>query len=365
MPVYEEKQKIDGQKRYYIRTYITDENGNKKQITRHNKDWIGREGKKEAEFEENKLKKKEFNKYENDSFETLASDYLENKKKTVKESTYIKIKENYNNYIKPFFKNKIYYDLTTLDIRNWKETMHEKNLSLNTKKNAFLTLSQILEHGCQYFELEKNVAKIVKNFKSVRGQKKVKMKFITNKQFAEAIKYEDNYIYFVAFNVLFYTGMRRGEMLSLNKFDDFDFENNTIKIDETINPKIQKIPTSPKTDKANRTIEILPFLTTYIKKIIDEDDSEDGYIFLHKIKLTTLKYKCDRMLKKIGFGENELIRIHDLRHSFASFCINNDVPIQILSEYMGHENISITWDTYGHLYPNSQKKLLDKINIKK
>ena len=51
-----------------------------------------------------------------------------------------------------------------------------------------------------------------------------------------------------------------------------------------------------------------------------------------------------------------------MRHSFASYCINLGVEIQILSEYMGHENISITWDTYGHLYPNSQSKLLTKID---
>ena len=52
MPIYEEKEKVNGQKRYYIRTYITDEYGNKKQITRHNKSWIGRDGHFEAQQEE-------------------------------------------------------------------------------------------------------------------------------------------------------------------------------------------------------------------------------------------------------------------------------------------------------------------------
>ena len=56
MPVYEEKEKVNGQKRYYIRLYVNDEYGKVKQIERHNKNWVGREGKKEAEWEENKLK---------------------------------------------------------------------------------------------------------------------------------------------------------------------------------------------------------------------------------------------------------------------------------------------------------------------
>lgn len=57
------------------------------------------------------------------------------------------------------------------------------------------------------------------------------------------------------------------------------------------------------------------------------------------------------------------MRIHDFRHSFASLCINNDVPIAIISEYLGHENISTTLDIYSHLYPDSQNKLVEKLNF--
>lgn len=362
MPVYEEKGLVNGQKRWFIRTYITDEYGNRKQITRHNKDWIGREGKKEAECEEKRLQNKKANSFENTSLDNLFYDFLDYKKNSVKESTYLKLKDNYNNYIKCFFQNKKFFHISTLDIRDWKEMMNNKDLSLNTKRNAFLTLSQALDYGCQYYGLEKNVAKICKNFTALKGTKKRKMKFLTDSQFDMAIKFENDFIYFVALNILFYSGIRRGELLSLNKFNDIDFENKTLTIDETINPKISSSPTPPKTDKSNRTIQVLPFLMNLLKVIIDNDDSEDGYIFLHKIKLTTLKYKFDKIQEKIGLPKDKIIRVHDLRHSFASYCINNGVEIQILSEYMEHENISITWDTYGHLYPNSQKKLLDKIN---
>lgn len=67
MPVYTEMVKdkktgkmvpklVNGQKQHYIRTYVTDVNGNKIQITRHNKDWLGRNGFWEAQQEENRLK---------------------------------------------------------------------------------------------------------------------------------------------------------------------------------------------------------------------------------------------------------------------------------------------------------------------
>lgn len=361
MPVYEEKKKTNGKKRYYISFYVKDENGKPKKVKRHSKEWVGKEGYLLAQQEELYLKqKKNKNSCMNKTLEELYNLFVVNKEKSIKHSTLLKLQQNYQNYIKSFFKDKLCTDITTLDIHKWKEKMYSKNLSLNTMKNAFTTLSSILEYGCEYYELPKNVAKIAKNFKQPKGSKKSEMNFITKEQFDEAIKLESVFAYQTALSILFYTGMRRGEMLALN-INDLDFENNKIIIDETINPKISYTPNQPKTDKSNRTIEVLPSIMKMIKKVIDINTPEDGYIFLHQIKLTTLKNKCDRMLTKIGLDKNELIRIHDLRHSFASMCINKGVDIQIISEYMGHENISITWDTYGHLYPNSQKKLLDKI----
>lgn len=40
-------------------------------------------------------------------------------------------------------------------------------------------------------------------------------------------------------------------------------------------------------------------------------------------------------------------------------CINKGVPIEIISQYLGHENISTALDIYGHLYPNSQEELIN------
>ena len=188
------------------------------------------------------------------------------------------------------------------------------------------------------------------------------MKYINALQFNEAIKNEDNIFYFVAFNLLFYLGIRRGEMLVLN-INDIDFQKNTIRIDETVNPRISNIPTPPKTSKSNRTLPVKEEIMEMLKKIIELDTSTDGYIFLNNIALTTLRRKSNNNLKAIGFNKEQYIRIHDYRHSFASMCINSGIQIEILNEYMGHKNVSITWDTYGHLYPETKSALLSKLNV--
>ena len=52
------------------------------------------------------------------------------------------------------------------------------------------------------------------------------------------------------------------------------------------------------------------------------------------------------------------IRVHDLRHSHASFLIDLGFSPLVIKERLGHENIETTLSTYTHLYPSQQRKLL-------
>lgn len=56
------------------------------------------------------------------------------------------------------------------------------------------------------------------------------------------------------------------------------------------------------------------------------------------------------------------IRVHDLRHSHCAYLINQGVQPIIIKERLGHKDIKITLNTYGHLYPSEQKKVADMLN---
>ena len=147
--------------------------------------------------------------------------------------------------------------------------------------------------------------------------------------------------------------MRRGELLALTSYD-IDFEKNEIYINKSINPKNGTIATDPKTNKSNRKIKMVK----NVREIFSKYKNIVGTIFgLKTITLTTLQRKCDNNCMRANINKN--IRIHDFRHSFASMCIFNGIPIEIISEYLGHESISTTLNTYAHLYPNSQEKLVE------
>lgn len=355
--------RVDGKIQYCIRTYVIGIDGKRHQTTRHNPEWLGRDGYWLAQQEENRIRKELFKVQKNIKFDELANKYLEQVKNTLKYSTYLKHFHCYESHLKEYFQDKYITKIKVTDILNWKNNINSKDLSLAYKRGIFITLSAILNYGVKYYNLNNNVARIEGNFKRMQNQKKKEMKFITDKQFQQAITFETNLYYFTVYNLLFYSGIRRGEMLALN-IDDINFANNTIRINETVNPKISMIPTPPKTNKSNRIIPVDIKLMNLLKKVIDNGVPEDGYIFLHYIKLTTLQRRSNSMLKKIGFLENEYIRIHDYRHSFASFCINNGVEIQELSDYMGHENISVTWNIYSHMYPDSKINLVNHIQNK-
>lgn len=368
MPIYEEKDKVNGQKRYYIRTYVTDENGKRKQITKHNKEWIGRDGYWLAHQEECQLKNKKYNEYEDITLNELYEKYIEHIETTLKPSTIRKNKDNYNLHISPIIGHKKVYSLSTKDILEFHDFLDKKEniiknkdskrnvgsykLSTTFKQSIHTTLTSILNFGIKYYGLTQNVASITGNFKKSKGSVKKELNFLAENEFKKIINYETNEIYKDFFTILFYTGMRRGELLAL-LIDDIDFTKNEININKSINPKNGKIATAPKTNKSNRKIKMLKI----VKEILLKYKNIKGTIFgLNKITPTTLQRKCDKNCKLAEINKN--IRIHDFRHSFASMCINKGVPIEIISEYLGHENISTTLNIYSHLYPNSQDKLI-------
>ena len=87
--------------------------------------------------------------------------------------------------------------------------------------------------------------------------------------------------------------------------------------------------------------------------------SEEWFVFGNELPFreTTIQMRKNKYCK---LAKVKQIRIHDFRHSCASFLINNGASIVLVSKYLGHSKISITLDTYTHLYKN---ELLEVSNI--
>lgn len=67
----------------------------------------------------------------------------------------------------------------------------------------------------------------------------------------------------------------------------------------------------------------------------------------------------EKLLAKGGFRH---IRIHDLRHTFASLLIQQGESLAYVKDQMGHHSIQVTVDIYGHLVPGGNKAAVDRLD---
>lgn len=162
----------------------------------------------------------------------------------------------------------------------------------------------------------------------------------------------------LAFDILFYTGMRSGELLALTPADilpekRIDINKNYAKVDGI------EMFLEPKTPKSKRCIAIPDFLyneiITYIESLYECGKNDRIFYFT--------KHALDKEMKRKAAAANlPMIRIHDLRHSHASLLIEMKFDVLEISERLGHESVKTTWDTYSHLYPDKDQKLAGELN---
>ena len=162
--------------------------------------------------------------------------------------------------------------------------------------------------------------------------------------------------------VLFYSGLRVGELLALT-MADYDGKANTITVTKTLSRTATGyVVAPPKTPKSRRTVTIpckaSAVLNAYIATLYEPQKQDNIFIGLNRNRLAYV-------IRLAAAGADvKKIRVHDLRHSHASLLINNGANIKAVSERLGHDDIKTTLNTYGHLYQNQDNALaamLDKI----
>ena len=245
-------------------------------------------------------------------------------------------------------------------VRKWQNELlsHENNYSQTYLKTVNNQLSAIFNFAMKYYKQPSNPARVCGSM----GKKNAEsMQFWTVEEFNKFIlAVEDKPVSKAAFELLFWTGMRSGELLALT-LNDFDFEAQTVSINKNYaRMKDEDLILEPKTPKSKRVITIPPFLCDIIKDYASKlyDYKPDERLF--QVTKYYLHHEMDRGCKK---SKVKRIRIHDLRHSHASLLIEMGFSPLLISERLGHENIETTLQTYSHLYPNKHSEVADKLQM--
>ena len=165
------------------------------------------------------------------------------------------------------------------------------------------------------------------------------------------------------FSFLYFTGCRRGEALALN-WEDFDFANAKVRINKSITRKIEGkswLVTTPKNASSIRTISLPANLLSLLEEYRKwQKQKYPDAIFVFGSYAPFAGTNIDRSFSEFCKKANvERIRIHDLRHSHASFLISKGISVVAIAKRLGHKNIEQTLNTYSHMMPDEDKKLIE------
>ena len=188
------------------------------------------------------------------------------------------------------------------------------------------------------------------------------MEFSTKDEFQAFLEcVADKPISYYAFEMLYWTGIREGELLALTPVD-FNFEKKTLRINKSYQRLEGKdIITDPKAPKSNRTIVMPDFLAVEMEDFISSlyGIKDDDRIFT--ISKSYLHHEMDRGAKLAGVKR---IRIHGLRHSHISLLINLGFSALAIGERVGHEAVDITYH-YAHLFPTVQTDMAAQLETER
>lgn len=344
MPVYK-----DGSKgTYYVKFYYTDWTGQKRQklkrgfkLQRDAKDW-------ERKFLE------QFAKNPDITFESLYEKYKAYITPRIRESTAQTRFQMLDKHVLPYFKDLVISDIAPVDIAAWQTDLLSKNLSSTYTHNINLYLKAIFRYAVDYLGLPKNPCR-----ESIGSLKTKKLNYWTPEEYkAFSIACNDNIEYFTLFEILYYTGMRVGEVLALT-LNDIDFKNKTLSVNKTYYRLTGKdLINPPKTEGSDRVIAIPDFLADEIQEYVSHLYKPDPEARLFNKRPQYVRSILRDRAERAGVKQ---IRVHDLRHSHASMLINLGANPILVAERLGHENANITMKTYAHLFPSTQADIVNKI----
>ncbi|MHB1645616.1 MAG: tyrosine-type recombinase/integrase [bacterium] len=257
-------------------------------------------------------------------------------------------------HLLPAFKEKDITAITAFDIEKYqaqrkKEIIaytkninkREQEISFKSINNEVLILSNFFNYCIKSDYIDKNPATGIKKLNELS-----RLKTLSDDDINKLIAGATNKLTRDLITFLIYTGCRKGEALNL-KWENVDLQNNVIAIKGTKTKYDRYIP-----------------IHTQLKELLNGIERKDGCEYLFNDdsrKLGDFRRSFKTACRNAGLKD---LRIHDLRHVFASKMVMNGTSLYITGELLGHRTTQMT-KRYSHLVPETLKKAVDDVFKKK
>lgn len=247
-----------------------------------------------------------------------------------------------------------------------------KGLSQKTQKHYLTFISDVMLYAKKCGYVDNNPCKDITFTKSERKEKDI-YSLAEAKAVLSLIDEKAPTDYKLFFNLLAYTGMRRGEALGL-EYNDIDFTNSVLSIKRTSNYRkgFGVYTDTPKTETSYRSLYIQPKIIELIKQLQadqQEQANKCGDLWVHSDRLfvtwcgkpmhpntpyTWLQRFCER--ENVSFKG-----LHSFRHFVATQAIASGVDVKAVSAMLGHSQTSTTLNIYAHAVQQTNKTALSSV----
>lgn len=253
---------------------------------------------------------------------------------------------------------------------------NETTLPHSTARKLYTIMQSIFSYAEQQHYIKETPARNV-ILPSKSAKEDDKRKFMTTEEcnrFLEKLETSKDADFKAIIKVLLYTGMRSGECLGL-QWEDIDFNNRIINIRHTLSDVGGKhFLTTPKTKNSKRYIA----MSEPVERIFKEQRKRQM-----ELKLTLKNFEHPEMCFTSNIGnykdrsclntsfrrffkgsEFDFLTLHCLRHCNATLLLNSGVDLKVVSEHLGHSDISVTADIYADVLAETRRKTADVIAFK-
>jgi integrase len=245
----------------------------------------------------------------------------------------------------------------------YKYLMDEKDLSPNTVHKHHACIRKALDYGLKQQFVHRNVSDSVELPKKEKftGQSYTSDQLNTLLDGVRGTNLE------LPVYLAGYLGLRREEIVGL-RWKYIDFKERLIHISEVrTSAGSKEVVKVPKTEKSKRSLYITDELLEVLlktrerqleyEKMLGDEYRKSDYVFVKDNgKLYRVNYVTTRFKKFLDKSNLPKIRLHDLRHTFASILYDEGVDLKAISEILGHSDLGTTNKIYTHLFDKTHKK---------
>ena len=291
-------------------------------------------------------------------FEDLADLYLRDMEKRLKQSTVMSKRYVITGKIPPVFGSMDVFAITPADIRKWQDGLFQSGYAPTYLRTIQEQIPCIFNYAVRYYDLPKNPCLAAGSMGKGSASEMEIWTIDDFYRFLETVKYKP--VAHAAFMLLFWTGIRLGEMLALT-VSDVDFENKTLRINKSLQRlQGQDVITPPKTPKSNRLLAMPEVLVEELKGYVEDMPIATPETRLIPMSKTVVERELKRGIRRAGNLKD--IHPHSLRHSHTALIASLGATPVEAAERLGHENVTTTLNIYSHVLPGWQTEIANELD---